>query len=56
MYNFEIFLTLRIIELDLIKNVQGGAEETHVFHIRITSFIFKIKSFNCTKRRYFNAF
>jgi hypothetical protein len=37
-------------------DVQGGAEETHVFHIRITSFIFNIKSFNCTKRRYFNAF
>jgi hypothetical protein len=25
--------------------VQGGAEETHVFHIRITLFIFNIKKF-----------
>ena len=37
--------------------IQSGAEETHVFHIRITLFIFNIKSFNYTKkRRYFNAF
>jgi hypothetical protein len=25
--------------------IQGGAEETHVFHIRITLFIFNIKKF-----------
>jgi len=25
--------------------IQGGAEETRVFHIRITSFIFNIKKF-----------
>ena len=34
--------------------IQGGAEETHVFHIRITLFIFNIKkSFNYTKRKVF---
>ena len=25
--------------------VQGGAEETHIFHIRVTLFIFNIKKF-----------
>ena len=34
-------------------HVQGGAEETHVFHIRITLFIFNIKSFNYTKKKVF---
>jgi hypothetical protein len=33
--------------------IQGGAEETHVFHIRIILFIFNIKSFNSTKKKAF---
>ena len=29
----------------VLKTVQDGAEETHVFHIKITLFIFNIKKF-----------
>jgi len=32
------------------RNTQGGAEETHVFHIRITLFIFNIKKFELHKK------
>jgi hypothetical protein len=40
----------------LVSFVQGGTEETHVFHIRITLFIFNIKKVLITqKRRYCNA-
>ena len=31
-------------------HIQDGAEETHVFHVRITLFIFNIKSFNYAKK------
>jgi len=36
--------------------ILGGAEERHVFHIRITLFICDIKIFITQKRKYFNAF
>jgi hypothetical protein len=33
----------------------GAAEETHVFQITITQLIFKLKNFNYTKERFYNA-
>ena len=41
----------------MLRHIQGGAEETHAFHIRITLFIFNIKNFNYTKKKkVFSAF
>jgi len=35
------------------KHIQSGAEETHVFHIRITLFIFNLKKFLLHKKKVF---
>jgi hypothetical protein len=39
--------------LKILNNIQSGAEETHVFHIRITLLVLKIRHFDYTKKEVF---
>jgi hypothetical protein len=43
----------RQCSLEGIAHIQGGAEETHVFHIGMTLFIFNIKKFYLEKKKVF---
>ena len=42
---FDSSCTIFLMSLTGLGIIQGGAEETCVFHIRITLFIFNIKKF-----------